>query len=231
MPDLDDAAIAASFPHKPVTVVPQAATAGLPVPDAWQDIIAATTGTARAAATRRLWPAPLLHLIPKFAQVLTDRLIDVRLVSIEGDLALAYLVDDASAGRVVTWIGYDPATFGTPPPFWEVFPEPLTDFLREVHAGFTSQDTYSFGVTRPRYMATIADNANSPEGIPFWDEIQPYPSTRLLQISAQGPGMLYCLSPDLPAEHLAIADEAEIDVVEFWPAIDDLLMDRFLAQD
>ncbi|GLW35992.1 hypothetical protein [Actinoplanes regularis] len=228
MRDIDDTTIAQSLPHK--TVVPL--NAGDPaIPAAWAPIAATTEANGRAATALSLWPAARFEVVPRFREVLATRLLDVRIVSADSQPALVYIVDDPRENRVVTWIGYDPAAFSEPPRFWDSFPEPLQLFLRELHAGFVSRDSYSFGVSKPAFMETIAEIAQSPDGIDFWDEIQPYHSTRLLQICANGPGTQYCVCPDLAVGQVAIVDEVEIEVEDFAKAFDGLLLARFREND
>ncbi|GIF09884.1 SMI1/KNR4 family protein [Actinoplanes siamensis] len=222
MPDIDDATLAATLPFSSIGALP-----GDAVPAAWMAIAAIDDSAERAAETRRAWPAVWLEQLPQFAEILNTRLVDVRIVSANDVPALMYVIDHPRADRVVTWLGYDPATFGETPRFWDSFPEPLQDFLQHTHAGFVSHDNYSFGLFRPSEMVTMAETAGSPDGIDFWDEIQPYPSTRLLQIAANGPGTMYCLSPEVPTGELVLADEAEAEVLELGPALDDLMMARF----
>src|SRR5262245_41658539 len=105
------------------------------MPAAWRPVVDAIDPAARRDAAFALWNRDLLELLPRFANVLGGRLVDVRAVLTRDSAALVYVVD-AGGGAYLSWVGFDPGSFGEPPPFWDSFPSPLRTFLREVHAGF-----------------------------------------------------------------------------------------------
>ena len=79
----------------------------------------------------------------------------------------------------MTWLGYDPRSFGEEPEFWELIPSELQTFLREVHAGFVSRAYDRYGPIQPTEMQTLAAFAGDPEGLEDGDETQEIASTRL----------------------------------------------------
>jgi hypothetical protein len=237
MPPISEAAVADSLPDFEIEFVPSSSGAAS-VPPGWRPILTEDDPMRRRDVALALWPASITDALPRFQAVLHDLLADVRVVRADKILALVYILDDdenpdedADADDPPrTWLGYDPATFGTEPPFWTSFPPLLTWLLRDVHAGFVGIDALSYGVTPPRFMRTLAQLMNQPDGYPYWDENEPYRSTRLLRFSASVPTAEYYLSPDLPADHLAIIYEGDIDVRPFPDGFDRLLEARLTAQ-
>jgi hypothetical protein len=196
------------------------------VPEPWRPIAASPDPRTRLQTALAQWNASLLDAMPQFAAALRTRFIDVRACVADYCAVLVY-VATADAGRLVSWVGYDPRSFGDPPLFWDDFPGPLRVFLRLVHAGFVSDSRTSFGPARPMHMETLASLADEPDGIPDWDEVQDIPSTRLLRVTSDGGLTHYCVSPDLPPGKLAVVYEGEIDPLDFGDELDKLLMMRF----
>ena len=83
-------------------------------------------------------------------------------------------------------------------------------------------------------MKTLAESAGPPMNETGWDvgyrDIQ-INSTRLLWLTRDSGELLYCTSPDIPPGNIALIYEGEIDdpVEEFWPALDNLLVERWYA--
>jgi hypothetical protein len=147
----------------------------------------------------------------------------VRVATLSGFGALVYLgVDDRAEVR--SWVGWDPGTFGQPPPFWESFPLPLRGFLREVHAGFAVTDDDIFGPLQPRMTETIASRAGEPDGLDDWDAIHEIPSTRLVVVGTDGGALLYRVSPDIPADRIALIYGGDVDEQDLGAKLDLLML-------
>ncbi|SBT44447.1 hypothetical protein [Micromonospora narathiwatensis] len=224
MSQVDLAAVADTLPGLDLVLVEPGSAEARRLPYQWQPIATATDPRARLAAALALWNEPLLAALPEFAVALRTRFADVRAYLADDEPALLYLATD-SDGRLLSWIGFDPASF-VEPPFWEQFPEPLRAFLRQVHAGFTSGGRTAFGPMHPRHMRTIAEQAGEPDGLADWDEEQEIASTRLLLVTSNGGMVDYCVSPDLDVDELAVVFEGDIDPTPYGPALDRLLTRR-----
>lgn len=194
------------------------------VPEEWGPIVQSEDPQERCRAALSLWNDSCLDLLPRFADALRNRLTDVRVGFTDGCPVLVYAFR-AGDGALVTWVGYHPSTFSEPR-FWESFPQPLQEFLRTVHAGFTSGSRTSFGVARPVLMQTLAELADFPDGIPGWDDAADISSTRLLQICSDGGILYYCVSPDIERGSIALVYEGDIDPRYLGPELDDLMMSR-----
>jgi hypothetical protein len=189
------------------------------LPTAWRPIALATDPAIRRTTALALWGGDLLALLPNLAQILHERLADVRVCLTGGTPALVYVVA-GDYERWVTWIGYDPRTFGTEPPFWELFPAELRSFLREVHAGFVSREPDRYGPVPPREMLTMADRIGVPEAIEDFDDVNDIAAARLLVLAREGELMYYCVSPDAEPGEIVQFYEGDIDARPFWPALD-----------
>lgn len=200
------------------------------VPEQWQPLLTAADPPARCAAATALWNPGWTELVPQFWAMFTERLVDVRVaVAVADRRAMLVYVGSADNGAHVTWVGWDLQTDGEHPSMWEALPEPVQTFLNTVHAGFTASWGQAFGLVPPEFMQTIAELANRPEGIPGWDDEGGISSTRLLRVATDGGLMDYCVSPDLPTEHVALVYEGDVDPHEFGPAIDPLMLYYFGA--
>ncbi|UQA96891.1 hypothetical protein [Streptomyces halobius] len=195
------------------------------IPEKWRPIALSADAESRRRTALSLWNQSFLDLLPEFAEVLNAHCVDVRVCMTDDSPVLAYVLE-TDDGELVSWVGYDPGTFEEPD-FWESFPEPVQVFLRQVHAGFASASTDSFGVARPMEMGTIAELADFPDGVPGWDDDARIPSTRLLQITTDGGILKYCLSPDIAVGKIALVYEGDIDPKDFGQELDELLMSRF----
>ncbi len=196
------------------------------VPEQWQPLLTAADAHTRCAAAIALWNPGWTELVPQFWATFTERLLDVR-VAVADQRAMLVYVGSADDGSHLTWVGWDLRTNGGHPSLWDALPEPVRTFLDTVHAGFTVSDGESLGLVPPEYMQTLAEFADTPEGIPGWDEGGRISSTRLLRVATDGGLMNYCVSPDLPAEHVALVYEGAIEPREFGPAIDPLMLSYF----
>jgi hypothetical protein len=221
--DADD--IASTLEDWSLTLTDPGAAPPRGLPKRWQSVAASTDPAVRVESAYALWNPDFLALVPQFADALRRRFLDVRIGLTEDGLTMVY-VARADSGGYVTWVGYDPATFGETPQFWDCFPGPLQTFLREVHAGFTSGSPLSYGPSRPRDMATLAERAGFPDGIPGWNDEADIDSTRLLQIAKDGGLLRFCVSPDVGPGEIALVYQGDIDPVELGPEFDKLMMSR-----
>jgi hypothetical protein len=195
------------------------------IPERWRAVATAAQPRERREAALGLWNQGFLDLVPRFAEVLRTRLLDVRAYLADDHPVLVYVVA-SDGGGPVSWVGFDPGTFGEPPPFWDSFPEPLRVFLRDVHAGYVSSGDAGFGPLPPAQMQTLATLAGFPDGIPGWDEEAGIDSTRLVLVASDGGLLRLCLSPDLPPGQLALVYEGDVDPQDFGAELDQLMMSR-----
>jgi hypothetical protein len=223
--EVDPAEIAATLEKWSLTFISPDSAEPPRIPERWMPIAISSDPQTRHRTALALWNQDLLDLLPRFAEALRSRFVDVR-VAITDDVPVLVYVARADNGEYVCWIGYDPRSFGDLPQFWDSFPEPLQVFLRNVHAGFVSWSRLAFGPARPRHMETLAALADSPEGVPDWDEEADILSTRLLQISTDGGILGYFLSPDIAPGQVALVYEGDIDPQDFGAELDKLLISR-----
>lgn len=211
----------------------------LSVPVNWRPILDSDDPAERCRIALSLWSPQFLDKLPKFSILLPERLADVRVLRIRtgGEapaehIVLAYAAGHNADGQLVLWIGHDPANFAdTVPKYFETVPQAARDFLQQTHAGFTSEDMESYGLMPPRDMQTLAESVGAPpdEGWQVgYGGIQ-INSTRLLWLTRDSGELLYCTSPDLPAETMALVYEGDIDVPppQFWTALDKILVERW----
>lgn len=196
------------------------------IPEPWRPVLESPTAEARCRAALALWNRDFLDLVPEYATTLRSRLADVRVHLADGSPVLVYLAP-ADDGGLVSWVGQDPRTFGDPPRFWGSFPPALRTFLAGVHTGFTSGSGSAYGPLPPVHQVTLAELAESPDGIPGWADSR-IPSTRLLIVGTDEGLMFYCVSPDLDADQLAVVYEGDIDPQPAGNALDELLMMGFV---
>jgi hypothetical protein len=223
--EVDPAEIAVALDKWSLTFVGPGSAELSRIPERWTSIAISSDPETRHRIALALWNQSLLDLLPQFAEALRTRFVDVR-VAITDDCPVLVYAARADNGRLACWVGYDPRSFGELPKFWDSFPEPLRVFLRDVHAGFVSWSRLAFGPARPRHMETLASLADSPEGVPDWDEEADILSTRLLQISSDGGILSYCLSPNLEPGQVALVYEGDIDPKDFGSELDDLMFSR-----
>lgn len=197
------------------------------LPEQWREITRATDPQTRRAAALALWPREFLGLAPEFARLFADRLTDVRSYFADTEPVLVYQTDQE------VWIGRDPRTFTSPPPFWDRLPQPAQHFQQAVHAAFTFPNQESYGLMHPAHLRTIAEMAGRPTGIPGWDEAAAarpdgrIASNRLLPITRDAGNLWLCLSPDLPQGQVAMVYEGDVDPDDFTHEFDDLLVRAF----
>ena len=199
------------------------------LPEAWRPIAQTTDPAVRRTTALALWNKELLDQLPELSKILRERLADVRACMTDGTPALVYVVRGEHEPWV-TWLGYDPRSFGEEPVFWNLIPAELRSFLREVHAGFVSRAHDRYGPIQPAEMQTLAAFAGDPQGLEDWDEIQGIKSTRLLIIAREGELMYYCVSPDTGPGEIVQLYEGDVDPGPFWPRLDRLFLLRLDAE-
>jgi hypothetical protein len=223
VPELDPTDVESAIAATLFTLVDPATDDLAAVPPPWRAIAIAPDARTRRESALALWNDEFTALVPQFWRAFTAGVADVRVTTLSGYAALVYVGTD-SAGEVVSWAGWDPGTFGAPPPFWEAFPEALKAFLHGVHAGFTAADHDFYGPMQPEMMETIASRAGEPDGFDGWDLIHEIPSTRLLVIGTDDGALLYCVSPDLPAGQIALVYEGDVDPKDLATEVDLLML-------
>lgn len=214
---------------EPWSVVPlggsgQDVTAGV-VPEIWHPIVSSPDPVTRIARALARWNEDFVAMVPKFAAYLRANLVDVRVCVVGGDPTLVYVVRRPD-GEYTSWLGWDPRSFGEPPPFWDRFPCAVQTFLTSVHAGFAGPEGDAYGLSRPRWMTTLAARAGEPDGLEDWDCDAEIASTRLLVVTTNGTTLLYCVSPDLPVGQIAMVYEGDIDPQDFGSRLDQLMVGR-----
>ncbi|MFV8160642.1 hypothetical protein ACNQVK_00565 [Mycobacterium sp. 134] len=214
------------------------------VPERWRGVLNGLSAEQRRRTALAHWHPDFLTMIPRFAQVLQEKLIDVRVFWIDNPksrrFVLAYLVERNEDGYVC-WMAWEPATFGDAPRFWDSFPAPMQKFLRHTHAGFTATDWESYGVMRPSDWETVAEYGGWPGGIPGWmdgyedgcdtgyrgEKYRRIESTRLVVFAKDAGHLFYCTSPDLEVGQIALVYEGDVDPPkDFGGELDQLLMRR-----
>ncbi len=200
------------------------------VPARWRAIADSGDAAERCELARSMWNASFLALVPRFAAALTNELADVRVGTLDGEWILVYALEhiDGEDRDVVSWIGWDPDSFGVEPECWSCIPQPLQTFLRDVHAGFTAPDLLSFGPRRPRHIRTVAAASGLPGGIDGW--MSEPDSTRLWSIAQTYSRLICCVSPDLQPGQGALTYGRDVDAPQdLGGLLDQVITTRFLV--
>ena len=148
------------------------------------------------------------------------------------DIGLVYAAGTDEDDEPILWIGRSPTDFrGAEPTHFGTVPAPAQLFLRNVHAGFTSEDLQSHGLMAPAGMKTLAESVGPPLRESGWevgygeDKIH---SSRLLWLTRDYGELLYCTSPDLPPGTLTLVYDGDVDPPkDFWQSLDALLGERW----
>ena len=216
------------------------------VPERWHGVLTGRTAAERREAALSHWDSGFLDMIPQFAGVLRERLVDVRVFWVDYStvraVVLVYVVEHDEEGYAC-WVGWDPASCGDSPRFWDTLPEPVQQFLRHTHAGFVDPGGESYGLMRPSDFETFAEHVDWPEGVPRWmddyvegqDLVHPGPdyrrieSTRLVVLTKRPPHIHYCTSPDLAVGEVSLVYSSDSDVsrpTDLGTELDKLMMSR-----
>ena len=201
------------------------------IPAQWAAIARSADAEERRLLALSRWNRDFLDLIPGYAAALRTELVDVRVCALSGEgLILLYFFDESDPTYSMT-IGWDPASFGAKEPiFWDTIPAPARTFLREAHAGYTlSGDWEACGMIAPHSMTTLAEVWENPDGIPgwydnWWPDCEPIDSRRLLYITHSTPDYSLSTSPDLPPGQALTYCDGEINVVDFAPELDKIML-------
>ena len=229
MAGFDHDALAAAMPWETdsFTILEPGARTRAAIPQAWWPIAESSDPEDRRQTAAALWNDEFLALIPRFAQSLRDDLLDVRVVKhpwIDAP-SLDYVLAASGGEGYGVWMGEDPATFGDhDPPLFDSLPRPVQTFLRRVHAGFTTWDRESCGLTPPSVMNTLAAQWGDPEDSSRieWYESEPEPPElrRLLRVTGRGPHGDLLTSPDLPAGSAITYFEPDFEMKPFGESLD-----------
>jgi hypothetical protein len=224
---IDHDALAAAMPWEtaPFALVDARDETSAQLPQSWWPISESDDPEERKHTALALWNIEFLDLIPRFAHALHNGLIDVRIVKhqwIETP-SLDYII--AAGNSYGVWIGENPATFGDQiPPLFESLPQPVQVYLRQVHAGFTTWDRESCGLTPPSLMKTLASHWGDPddESMVEWyeDTYDPPAFRRLLRVTGRGPHADLLVSPDLPAGTAVTYFEPDFELKQFGESLD-----------
>ncbi|MCZ8380081.1 hypothetical protein O6P37_14505 [Mycobacterium sp. CPCC 205372] len=229
MAGIDHEALAAAMPWEtePFTILEPGEQTRAATPQAWWPIVESSDPQDRRQAALALWNDDFLSLIPNFAQALHDDLVDVRVVAHPwiGAASLDYVVAASAGEGYGVWMGEDPATFGDDdPPLFDSLPPPVQTFLRRVHAGFTTWDRESCGLTPPSIMNTLAAYWGDPEDsarIEWYEtEAEAPEMRRLLRVTGRGPHGDLLTSPDLPADSAVTYFEPDFELKPFGESLD-----------
>lgn len=230
MAGFDHDALAAAMPWEidPFTILDSSSQAArTPIPHAWRPIADSTDPDERTHCARSLWNAELLSLVPKFADALNTRLVDVRVAKHTWipTPCLDYVIAALDGDGYDVWMGEDPATFGDhDPPLFDTLPPAVQTFLRDIHAGFTTWDRESCGLTPPSVMSTFATHCNEPtDARPIqWHEtrVPPPRMHRLLRVTGRGPHADLLTSPDLPPGTAITYINPDFELTTFSEALD-----------
>lgn len=226
MSGIDEAALraAADWESEPISILEPGEDTRALIPQAWWPVSESADPQDRAHAALALWNTDFLELIPRYAAVLHNSLVDVRVAKHTWLAApsLDYVVRRFD-GDLVVWVGEDPRTIGDEmPPLFDSVPPAVQAFLRQVHAGYTIYDGESCGVTSPSAMKTLAAYWGEPDRneIEEWDEDYSFPgSQRLLLVTGSETSHLFT-SPDLPVGTAVTYFEPEYEIVPFGKGLD-----------
>lgn len=229
MPGIDHEALAAAMPWEtePFAILEPGEDARSSIARTWWPILDSTDPADRRSSALALWNVEFLSLVPRFARALRDDLVDVRVVKHPWiDVpSLDYVVASTGDEGHAVWMGESPAGFGDhDPPLFDSLPAPARTFLREVHAGFTTWDRESCGLTPPRLMQTLAAYWGDPddaERIEWYEtEVDPPEMRRLLRVTGRGPHGDLLTSPDLPAGSAVTYFEPDFELKPFGESLD-----------
>lgn len=226
MSGIDESALAAAtdWDSGPISVLEPGPTTRSLIPQAWWPVAESADPRDRVRAALATWTEDFLAMIPCYAGVLRNSLVDVRVAkhSWLSAPSLDYVVSRFN-GELLVWVGEDPRTFGDEiPPLFESVPPAVQTFLRTVHAGYTIYDGESCGVASPSAMRTLAAYWGKPDRDEFeeWEEDYPFPgSRRLLMITRCDTPKLFT-SPDLPPGTAVTYFEPEYEMLPFGEALD-----------
>lgn len=242
--DFDQVAAELTSKGKAELILPDSARAA-EVPERWLGVLRGDSAEERRGVALSHWGDDFLEMIPQFAAVLRDQLIDVRVFWVDNPksrfFVLVYVVGYGEEGHVC-WMAWDPASLGDTPRFWDTFPAPVQNFLRDTHAGFTATDWESYGVMRPSDFETFAEYGEWPDGIPGWmdayedgydtgydgERYRRIESTRLVVFTKDAGHLFYCTSPDLEVGQVALVYDGDVDPPKDLGAELDQLMTRRL---
>jgi hypothetical protein len=196
------------------------------LPDQWRSLVEAHDATIRHQTALGLWGDEFLDFVPRFAEALRARLLDVRACLVSGKPVLIY-AGQTDGGQLFSWLGRDPRSFRDEPLFWDLFPPPLRAFLQHVHAGFTAGPNAGFGPVGPGGMQTIAEMAEIVDTIETSDDDgEEIATDRLLVIATDGGVTNYCVCPDAPGQ-IMVLYEGDLVRRDFATELDDLMASAF----
>ena len=201
------------------------------VPTLWQPIVSATDADTRASIALSLWTPEFLQFLPEFAHIMRTELADARVITIDDEPLLAYVVEHIRPDHrvVAVWLGTPPGGMDTTPARPELaaaIPPAVRGFMAEVHGRFTAPDLTNFGFGPIDAMVTLAQIWQLNADLPGWPPPAP---DRLLVLMSTSTDLRVCVSPDLPSgicEVIYRSDDPD-PPQSVSEALDEVLLDRF----
>ncbi|MCX6468060.1 MAG: hypothetical protein NTW76_01920 [Corynebacteriales bacterium] len=228
-PGVDRNAVAALIVGGDVEWIDADSEAARALPEVWQAIVAARSAPERVRAAMARWDHEFVDLLPRFAALMREQLIDVVPAVIAGDQVLIYVTTDGDA--YAPWVGTDPSDFGEVSPIWDVLPEPLRAFQRNTHPGFGLTWPGVYGIRTPadqisRYeRLELADLGVAPEEAVIGEyDGEPVREDEVNLLSFDEAQAFYCVSPRFRVGEIVFIHYDDFDVVDLWPTLDDIML-------
>ena len=225
----DRSAVAASITGGDVEWVDADSTTVSTLPEAWQAIAAAGSAAERARMAMSRWDRAFLDLLPRFAALVRDQLIDVVPAVVAGKSVLVYVTTDGDAHA--PWLGTDPRDFGDASPIWDVLPRELQAFQRDTHPGFGLTWPGVYGIRTPadqisRYeRLELADLGVAPEEAIIGEyDGEPVREDEVFLLSFDEAQAFYCVSPRFRVGEIVVIYHDDFDVEDLWPTLDDVMV-------
>ena len=101
---------------QPATLVESGSGEVTRLPDEWRSLVEEHDATIRCQTALGLWSDEFLDFVPRFAEALRARLLDVRACLVSGEPVLIYAAR-TDGGKLFSWLGRDCRSFGAEPLF------------------------------------------------------------------------------------------------------------------
>ncbi|MBJ7287517.1 hypothetical protein [Williamsia sp.] len=188
-----------------------------------------------ASATERIefalswWNQQFVDALPRFGALLRSQLVDVVPARLDDEQdVLLYVTKDGD--EFASWIGTDPRLFGSEPRTWDKLPIALQRFLRETHPSLGINEYDTCGLTHPSRQISIYERTGFAEAGVAADKTQVgeyngevIDLSDIYELSWDTEQHDYVTSPKFQPGELAFLYEADFEMVDFWPSLDDML--------